>query len=203
MSGGIIHQLDLARLVLGNPGFPKSVYCAGGRYFFDDNRDVPDYQMATFDYGNFALTLEAGECTPYMKKSGPEIRFTQNFPSWMQNATRIEIIGTKRMMFVGRMGGGWQAFDEDGQIVAQEPGYYPLEEHIRNFIHCMRTREEPNGNIVEGHKSAVMIHLANLSYRSGNKQLLFSQEYESITNCNEAAELSLCNNRKGYEINEI
>lgn len=203
MSGGITHQLDLARLVLGNPGFPKSVYCAGGRYFFDDNREVPDYQLATFDYGNFALTLEAGQSTPYMKKSGPEIRFTENFPSWMQNATRIEIIGTKRMMYVGRMGGGWQAFDEDGQIVAQEPGYYPLEAHIRNFIHCMRNREEPNGNIVEGYKSSVMIHLANLSYRSGNKQLLFSPEYESITNCSEAAELAIRHNRKGYEINEV
>lgn len=201
MSGGITHQLDLARKVLGDPGFPLSVYCAGGRYFFDDNRDVPDYQLATFDYGSFALTLEAGESTPYMKKSGPEIRFTENFPEWKQNATRIEIIGTKGMMYVGRMGGGWQAFGEDGQILAQESGYYPLEAHIRNFIHCVRNREQPNGNIVEGHHSAVMIHLANLSYRSGNKQLLFSPEYENITNCKEAAELSAMRDRKGYEFN--
>ncbi|KAB2815323.1 MAG: Gfo/Idh/MocA family oxidoreductase, partial [Paludibacter sp.] len=100
MSGGITHQLDLARLVLDNPGFPKSVYCAGGRYFFNDHREVPDYQMATFDYGNFVLTLQAGTCTPYMAKSSPEVRFGDSFPDWTQNATRIEILGTKRMMYV-------------------------------------------------------------------------------------------------------
>jgi hypothetical protein len=147
------------------------------------------------------LTLEAGECTPYMKKSGPEIRFTDNFPDWMQNATRIEIIGTKGMMYVGRMGGGWQAFGEDGQILAQEPGRFPLEAHIRNFIHCVRNREQPNGNIVEGHHSAVLIHLANLSYRSGNKQLIFSPEYEAITNSPGAVAMSVGHYRSGFEIN--
>ena len=199
--GEMIHQLDLARLVLDDPGFPKSVYCAGGRYFFNDNREVPDYQLATFDYGNFALTLEAGACTPYMKKSGPEIRFTDDFPEWRQNATRIEIIGTKRMMYVGRMGGGWQVFDKDKQIVAQESGYYPLKPHIKNFIDCMRSRNQPNGNIVEGHNSSVLIHLANLSYRAGNKQLLFSPEYETITNSSEAQALSRQHYRKGFEVN--
>jgi len=31
----------------------------------------------------------------------------------MQNSTRIDILGTKRMMYIGRMGGGWQVFDKD------------------------------------------------------------------------------------------
>jgi len=199
MAGGIIHQLDMARLVLDDPGFPKSVYCAGGRYLFDDKREVPDYQMATFDYGNFALSLEAGEFTPYMKKSGPEIRFSVDFPDWMQNSTRIEILGTERMMYVGRMGGGWQVFEKDGQIVAQEPGYYPLEAHIKNFLDCVRSRNQPNGNILEGHNSSVLIHLANLSHRAGNKQLTFSPEYESVTNDPEALARSKQDYRPGFE----
>lgn len=196
----IVHQVDMARLVLDDPGFPKSVYCAGGRYFFNDNRDVPDYQMASFDYGNFALTMEAGQCTPYMEKSSPEIRLSKDFPDWMQNSTRIEILGTKKMMYVGRMGGGWQVFDKDKQIVAQESGYYPLKPHIKNFIDCMRSRNQPNGNIVEGHNSSVLVHLANLSYRTGNKQLIFSPEYETITNSIEAQALSVQNYRKGFEV---
>jgi predicted dehydrogenase len=200
MSGGITHQLDLARLVLGNPGFPKSVYCAGGRYFFDDNREIPDYQMATFDYGNFVLTLQSGTCTPYMAKSSPEIRFGDGFPEWGQNATRIEILGTKRMMYVGRMGGGWQVLDKDGEVVAQESGLFPLNAHISNYIDCIRTRNQPNGNIVEGHNSSVMIHLANLSYRSGNKQLQFSPEYEAILNDPSAQKLAYPDFRKGFEI---
>lgn len=200
MAGGIIHQTDMARLILDDPGFPKSVFCSGGRYFFDDKRDVPDYQMATFDYGNFTLTLETGECTPYMKKSGPEIRFSDKFPDWRQNSTRIDILGTEGLMFAGRMGGGWQVFDEDGQVVAQEPGYYPLAAHIKNFLDCVRSRNEPNGNLVQGHHSSVLIHLANLSYRMGNKQLNFSPEYEIITNDKEARALSRQKYREGFEV---
>jgi predicted dehydrogenase len=199
-SGGSIHQLDLARLILGNPDFPKSAYCTGGRYFFNDKRDVPDYQMTTFDYGKFALTLETGECTPYMQKEGPDVRFGTIYPKWMQNSTRIDILGTKKMMYVGRMGGGWQVFDKDEKIVAQDKGIFPLKAHILNYIDCIRTRKQPNGNIVEGHHSAVMIHLANLSYRAGNKQLLFSPEYETILNDNTAVALDKLTYRKGFEI---
>ena len=191
LAGGSIHQLDLARLVLDDPGFPKSVYCAGGRYLFDDNRDIPDYQMATFDFGNFVMTLQAGGFTPYMAKSNAEIRFGEGFPEWKQNATKIEIYGTKRMMYVGRMGGGWQVYDKENQIVAQESGLYPLKAHLKNYIDCIRTRKQPNGNIVQGHNSSVMIHLVNLSHRAGNKQLIFSPEYEIITNDNNAQALAI------------
>jgi predicted dehydrogenase len=199
-SGGSIHQLDLARLILGNPDFPKSAYCTGGRYFFNDKRDVPDYQMTTFDYGKFALTLETGECTPYMQKEGPDVRYGDIYPKWMQNSTRIDILGTKKMMYVGRMGGGWQVFDKDEKIVAQDKGIFPLKAHILNYVDCIRTRKQPNGNILEGHHSAVMIHLANLSYRAGNKQLLFSPEYETILNDNTAVALDKLTYRKGFEI---
>jgi len=201
-SGGSIHQLDLARLVLGNPGFPKSAYCAGGRYFFNDKREIPDYQMTTFDYGNFVLTLETGECTPYMQKEGPDVRYGDIYPKWMQNSTRIDIFGTKKMMYLGRMGGGWQVFDKDERIVAQDKGIFPLKAHILNYIECIRTRKQPNGNIVEGHNSSVLIHLANLSYRAGNRQLLFSPEYETILNDSKAADLAKLTYRKGFEINE-
>lgn len=201
-SGGSIHQLDMARLILDNPGFPKSAYCAGGRYFFNDKRDIPDYQMTTFDYGNFVLTLETGECTPYFQKEGPEVRFGTIYPKWMQNATRIDIYGTERMMIAGRMGGGWQVFDKDEKLVAQDKGIFPLKAHILNYIDCIRTRKQPNGNIVEGHNSSVLIHLANLSYRAGNRQLLFSPEYETITNDSEARALARRTYRKGFEINQ-
>lgn len=199
-SGGSIHQLDMARLVLDNPGLPISAYCAGGRYFFDDNREVPDYQMTTFDFGNWVMTLETGHCTPYMQKEGLDVRMGTIYPKWMQNSTRIVILGTKKMMIVGRMGGGWQVFDMDEKLVAQDKGIFPLKAHILNYIDCIRTRNQPNGNIVEGHKSSVHIHLANLAYRAGNRQLLFSPEYEAILNDSKAAELDKLTYRKGFEI---
>lgn len=202
-AGCAAHQMDMARLVLDNPGFPKSVYCAGGRYFFDDNRDVPDYQMTSYDYGNYVLTLESGRCAPYMQKTPQNIRSSDTeFPQWMQNGTRIDIMGTKGMMYVGRMGGGWQVFDKDEKIVAQQAGNDPMDPHILDFIDCIRTRKQPKGDIVQGHNSIVLIHLANLSYRAGNKQLLFSPEYETILNDDKAAALITRDYRKGFEITE-
>jgi predicted dehydrogenase len=201
-SGGSIHQLDMARLVLDNPGFPKSACCVGGRYFYDDKRDIPDYQMTTFDYGSFALTLETGECTPYMQKEGADVRYGTIYPKWMQNATRVDILGTRRMMYLGRMGGGWQVFDRDEKLVAQDKGIFPLKAHILNYVDCIRTRKQPNGNIVEGHKSSVLIHLANLSYRAGNRQLQFSPESETIINDSTAAALAKPAYRKGFEIGD-
>jgi predicted dehydrogenase len=200
---GIIHQVDMARLVLDNPGFPKSVYCTGGRYFFDDNRDVPDYQMATLDFGNYVMTLEAGECTPYMDKTSPAIRFGDGFPEWGQNATDILILGTKRMMHVGVMGGGWQVFDKGSEVVAQQPALFPLVPHLQNFFNCVRSRKKPNGDMVEGHISASLVHLANISYRAGCKQLIFSPDTETILNDSAANAMISREYRKGFEIPRV
>ncbi len=198
-----IHQLDLLRFILNDPGFPSSVYCTGGRFSFDDNREMPDYQMITYDYGSFVLTLQAGDSTPYMSKTSTAIRYGDDFPDWRENSTKIEILGTKQKMIVGRMGGGWQVFEKDNLIVAQAPGKFPLKKHLANFIDCVRTRQQPNAGIVEGHKSTVLVHLANYSYRAGKKQLLFSPEFETITNSKEAQDLAVGTYRKGYEIPEI
>ncbi len=200
MANQVIHQLDLARFVIGDPGFPSSVYSLGGRYFFDDNRDIPDYQMSTFDFGKYVMTIEAGQCSPYMAPSSPDVRYGDIFPNWRTNGTRVEILGTKRMMFLGRMGGGWQVFDKGGQVVAGETAYYPLKKHLQNFFDCTRSRKSPNSDIVESHKSTVLVHLANMSYRVGCKYLNFSPSSETILNNSKAQELTSYQYRKGFEL---
>jgi hypothetical protein len=105
-------------------------------------------------------------------------------------------------MYVGRMGGGWQVFDKDRNIVTQEPGLFPLQKHLGNFVDCIRSRNQPNGNMIEGHRSSVLLHLANYSYRSDKKQLLFSDEYEQITNDQNAQALANGSYRTGFELPE-
>ncbi len=43
--------------------------------------------------------------------------------------------------------------------------------HFRNFIDCIRSRrrEELNAEILEGHRSALLAHLGNMSYRLGEE----------------------------------
>ncbi len=197
------HVIDLARMVLGDPGHPDSVYCAGGRVLYDDTREIPDNQSITCDYPDFPMTIEASIYGDYMSKAPPEIRYGDLFPDWPFNSDRMEIYGTEGMMYLGRHGAGWQVLGKDSAIIAQEYGYFPDEAHQQDFINCIRTRKVPNSDIEQGHKSATIVHLANLSYRVGKKQLYFDASAEVIKNSEEAGLLSRGNYRKGYEIPEI
>jgi hypothetical protein len=38
--------------------------------------------------------------------------------------------------------------------------------HMANFIECVRTRKQPNAPVDIGYRSAVAAHMANISYRS-------------------------------------
>jgi len=76
-------------------------------------------------------------------------------------------------------------------------------EHQINFIESIRSRKKPNGNIWEGHKSAVLVHLANISYRVGEKQLYFDKQKEEFINSPEGNLISKGTYRKGFEIYNI
>jgi predicted dehydrogenase len=197
------HVIDLARMVLGDPDNPKSTFCAGGRVLYNDNRDIPDNQTITYDLGDLPMTVEASIYGEYMSKASPEVRYGNLFPNWPFNSDRMEIYGTEGLMYLGRHGAGWQVLGADAKIMAQEYGYFPDEVHQQDFIRCIRTRKEPNSSIEQGHRSAIMVHLANLSYRVGKKQLYFDSETEMVTNSDEANILSKGSYTRGYEIPEI
>jgi len=157
------HVIDLARMVIGDPGHPDSVYCAGGRVLYDDNRDIPENQTITYDFGGIPMTVEASIYAEYLSKAPPEIRYGDLFPNWPFNSDRMEIYGTEGMMYLGRHGAGWQVLGKNSEVIAQEYGYFPDEVHQQDFINCIRTRKTPNSDIFQGHMSGSLVHLANLS----------------------------------------
>jgi predicted dehydrogenase len=181
--------IDLARMALGDPGLPQAVFCAGGRVIFNDKRDIPDNQTVVFDMGNYPINLESSQYGNYMYKTPQEVRFSEKFPEWSTNSTRIEIYGTKGLMYLGRHGGGWQVFGKDWTLLAEKPGYFPDKAHHINFIDCIRSRKTTNAPVEQGVLSANMINLANLSYRSGKKVVRLNPETEEIIENEEAARL--------------
>jgi len=198
------HMIDLVRMVMGDPDHPGSVFCAGGRVLYDDAREIPDNQTITYDFGEFPMTVEASIYGEYLQKASTKIRYTRElFPDWLFNGDRIEIYGTEGVMYLGRTGGGWQVFGTDSKIIAQGYGYQPDVEHQQDFIRCIRTRKTPNADIETCHKSATLVHLANLSYRVGKKQLFFDAATERVTNSEEANEISKGSYRQGFELPEI
>lgn len=197
------HVIDLTRMVIGDPGHPDSVYCAGGRVLYDDNRDIPDNQSITYDFGGIPMTVEASIYGEYLSKAPPEIRYGNLFPNWPFNSDRMEIYGTEGMMYLGRHGAGWQVLGKNSEVIAQDYGYFPDEVHQQDFINCIRTRKKPNSDIRQSHMSATLVHLANLSYRVGKKQLFFDGDNEKVKNSEEANKISEGYYRPGYEIPEL
>jgi predicted dehydrogenase len=194
------HQLDIARWLTGKD-YPKGVHCSGGNLAFpDDDREVPDTQVVTYDFDDLVMTFELSQWAPYMSKTPGSIRDGDRFPYWPQNATRVEFYGTKQMMMLGRHGGGWQIFTGDGKIVSQEFGRRGDDPHRDNFIECIRSRRSPTGDIEEGHRSAVLVHLANLSCRLGGRELAFDAETESFAGDEEANRLLKRTYRKPFVI---
>ncbi|HBQ84098.1 MAG: hypothetical protein A2X03_13845 [Bacteroidetes bacterium GWA2_40_15] len=198
------HVIDLARMVLSDPDNPKSAFCAGGRVLYNDDRDIPDNQTITYDFGEFPMTVETSIYGEYLQKAPPEVRYSREvFPNWPFLSDRMEIYGTEGMMYLGRHGAGWQVLGADSKVIAQEYGFFPDEEHQQNFINCIRTRKTPNANIEQSHKSATLVHLANLSYRVGKKQLYYEGEKELVTNSDEANTISKGTYRPGFEVPDL
>lgn len=177
--GDAVHQLDLARLLMGDPLAPKSVSASGGIYALRDGRDTPDTQVATLEYDRFTLLFQASLWTPYMKKIPQIVRDSDLFPEWPFCATKIEVLGTKGYMYLGRHGGGWQVYNENDQVTDSAFGRQGDREHLDNFIACVRSRAQPNANAVQGHASALICHLVNIACRIPQK-LTFDPKTETF-----------------------
>lgn len=180
-----VHQLDLARWLVG-VDVPKSVYSTGGRFVGQGDAETPDTQIATYDFDDLVMTFELTLFTPYMLKTDGGIRESDMYPYWPQNATRIEIYGTEGVMVVGRHGGGWQVFvrpqSRQPVVKASQFGRFPDPEHKQNFVESIRNRRLPNADVLEGHRSALLVHYANISYRLGGQKLVIDPQEKFVDN---------------------
>ena len=165
-----VHQMDIARWMIDRT-YPKSVTSAGGINFFEDDQETPDTHTANWDFDGITMAFEQTLWAPYMKKTPFEMRDTDNLPNWPFSGTRIEIYGTKQIMFLSRHGGGWECFGADGKSAMVQPGRFSPSNaaHQQNFIDCIRDRKQPNGDIEKLHHSTLLCHYANIAYRTGRR----------------------------------
>ncbi len=202
IGGDIYHQLDLARYVLGKTE-PKSVFSSGGVQFFDDGREIPDTLLTEFEYDKLTLHVEAALWTPNYKKTPFNIRDSDQFPNWEFNSTKVELMGTEGFLRIGRHGGGWQVFDADGEMIISEYGRQTNEEHIGNFIDCIKSRNKTNSDVEDARQSALLVQMANISSRVGNEKLKYSKKNNNFTNSEEANKYIRRMDRKPWVIPDV
>jgi len=167
------HQYDTMRFVAGF-GSPSTVVHAGGVLHYRDGRDIPDTQVATLEYPDgVTVIFQATLWAQYIHETPSVIRDGDGFPDWLFNGTLVELFGSEGMMLLGRHGGGWLIYDLDGKLVDSSYGRRTPERHMTDFLECVRSREAPIANLEDVYPSSLALHLANVSYRAGERKLVY------------------------------
>jgi predicted dehydrogenase len=152
-----VHTLDAVRWLLGKQEHPRMAHCIGGLYEAGDRTDqaTPNTQYATYQYAD-----------------GTELHCDlRNWFSGPPEAQGIFIFGAKGWMkvsddraqvFFGRK-------NEPGPTLTADETRDATQAHVDNFIECVRSRksEDLKAPIEDGHLSATLCHLGNISYRVG------------------------------------
>jgi len=193
------HQFDIARWGLGKQEHPVKVCSMGGYFGSESSQETPDMQTALFEYADGAI-LEFG---------------TRGEPTNDEGGQRIGNIfyGTKGWLWTEESGRVWQSYmgplgakHEKGpgsaSQTAEAQGLTTIEfAHYQNFIDAIRSNDPKMlaCDIMEGHLTSTLPHLANISYRVGHG-LTFNGKTETFENDKAADKLLTREYRKGFEI---
>ncbi len=197
-----IHQLDLFRMLLGEPSHPHTIACAGGRWRHEDDGEMPDTQIVTYQWDKLVMNFENTGFTPVLTKLPEKIAPDDRLPNWLQSSTRIEVYGTKGTMYVGRHFLGWQVLVPGSKVAAEAFDPDQGKHHFQNWIDCIRSRQRPNADIEAGHMGACLEHLGNIAYRLGNRPLKFDPQAERFVGDERANEHLPAAARDRYRIPE-
>jgi hypothetical protein len=150
-----VHEMDLARWAIPGATLPRSVVCVGGRFGYTDQGQTANTQIAVFDYGPTQLIFEV-RGLPTAGYRGQSVG----------NVFHLEegIIAGHRFFPRGATQG--EALPALASPPSRGPGGG---NHFANFIAAVRSgrREDLNADILEGHYSSALCHLANVSFRLG------------------------------------
>jgi predicted dehydrogenase len=142
-----VHSLDVLRWGLGLTGLGRSVISFGGRFGYKDAAETPNTQVVIFNYGARTIISE----TRGLKTDPFDPKFKGG------------------SIFYGSQGviAGGSVFDLQGNLVRTFEG--KSENHFANFLKAVRSRKRSDlrAEIEEGHQSAALCHLGNISYRLG------------------------------------
>jgi predicted dehydrogenase len=139
-----IYPLDAVRLAMGQNTLPKRVMSLGGRFLFDDDVETPNSQVALFQYDPGPLVVI-------------ELR---NLPSEK---------GPKLVGPVVRGDKGEAKLPTPPGKPGDTGGHTAHQGHIYNFVSTVKSRNTAGlrADILEGHLSTALVHMANISYRLG------------------------------------
>jgi predicted dehydrogenase len=177
------HYFDAIRWIVGETA-PTAVVGCGGVYAVDDCRTIPDTAEVIFEHASGMLTIFStfeASGQPLLRTGEIELRGTK--ATLYATMNRVEI--------VPEVGGRFQDRRprREAQVIENRDGYKELDEaHARNFLDCVKSRQKPNCDVEEGHRSTTYALLANLALATQSR-LAWDGKAECITNHDTANDL--------------
>jgi predicted dehydrogenase len=175
------HQMDLARWGLNKTTLPVKVYSSGGKFIYDDDQETPNTQLSVFDYGDCRLVFEVRGLLTWGESSVSPI--DSNFIGNL-------FFGSEGTMALD--GAGYRIYRGEGRELTDgasffEPRLADTAPHVENFLRAVRSGRHADltADILDGHLSSALCHLANISYRVG-RSLVFDPASETFPNDPEA-----------------
>lgn len=157
----MVHQIAWVMGALDLP-LPSAAYMSGGIFSEKDRREVPDTIAVTLDFpGDIVVTWQSTFSNKHYDMADRilgsdgtiEHHFEEPLEYWPEKINR-----------------------PDG---ASAKGNTRNQNHMENWIDCVRSRGTPNAPAEIGYRSALAVHMANLSYK--NKKRITLEEARSIT----------------------
>ena len=156
-----IHETDLCMWGLGVTGLPEKITSMGGKFLWDDCKEVPEIQTSIYHYPKEKKIIQfevRNWCTN--QEDGAEVG---NLFYGEKGYMVIKGYGTYET-YLGQKREKGPSRSESGELTL----------HFQNWFDAIRARDMSiqNGPVQTGHLSSALAHLGNISYRL-ERQLQF------------------------------
>lgn len=169
-----VHLIQVLLWAMG-PEFPKGVLSSGGKYVLDDNSETPDTQITIYEFPKYTLVWEHKVGVGQGLYSRP----------WGMSFT-----GTEGTLVIND--DGWQILVEHRKANLEPKkhpaGVDPRPAHVRNFLDCVKSRQQPVESAEVGHHLSTVAHLGNIALRT-HRKIEWDPAQERIVNDAEADRL--------------
>jgi hypothetical protein len=172
-----IHQMDIARWVLGEKEISPRVISIGGRLGYQDDGTTPNTQIIFHDYPAAPLIFEVRGLTQSASSEkmdnyhGAEIGVVVDC-----EGGSMVIPSYTRAIIYDKAGKEIKTYEGGGN-------------HFENFLQAIRSRKHTDlhADISEGHISSALCHTGNISYRLG-KSMQPDELRDAVKNNGDLAE---------------
>jgi len=185
-----IHETDLCMWGLGVNSLPERITSMGGKFLFDDCKEVPEIQTSIYHY-------------PKEKKI---IQFeVRNWCTNLEDGAGVGNIfyGDKGYLVVNGYGSYATYFGENREKGPSRSEDGELTLHFRNWLDAIKARDMSiqHGPVESCHLASALAHLGNISYRLG-RQLNFDPVAEKFISDEDANRMLTREYREPYTMPE-